>query len=166
MPALRKILDNAVEAVAGTLVVVISLAVLTSVLYRYVLMRSATWADELPSFLFIWVVFLGAALGVKRSAHFEISAFVGNLPPIWRSRLKYVTMLSEAIMALFLVVYGWRLVGLTIENRSPGLDIPMGYVYGSVPISGILMFLYLIPQFVTHLRSGNASEAESSGGGA
>ncbi len=162
MHVARTILDNAVEAVAGTLVGVIAMAVLLSVMYRYVLFRALTWADELPSFLFVWVVFLGAALGVKRGAHFEISAFVGGLPERWKLALRYLALISQAALALFLVVYGWELVELTKENRSPALDIPLAYVYGSVPVSGLLMLLYLVPQFVARLRGeGRSNEGGS-----
>ncbi len=158
MGVARKVLDNAVEAVAGTLVAVIAVAVLLSVMYRYVLFRALTWADELPSFLFIWVVFLGAALGVKRSAHFEISAFVGGLPQNWRATLNKVALITEAALALFLVVYGWELVDLTRENRSPALDIPLAFVYAAVPISGVLMILYLIPQLLSRRYAGGSDD--------
>lgn len=152
MNVARKVLDNTVEAVVGTLVAVISVSVLLSVIYRYVLSQALSWADELPSFLFLWVVFLGAALGVKRASHFEISAFVTALPASVRSTLKYVSMATQAALAAFLVIYGWELVDLTKDNRSPALDIPLAFVYVSVPISGVLMILYLIPQFLAHMR--------------
>ncbi len=158
MGVARKILDNAVEAVAGTLVAVIAVAVLLSVVYRYVLFRALTWADELPSFLFIWVVFLGAALGVKRGVHFEISAFVGGLPQNWRAALKKVALATETALALFLVIYGWELVELTRENRSPALDIPLAFVYAAVPLSGVLMILYLIPQFLARRHAGGSDD--------
>jgi len=150
----RKILDNAVEAVAGALVAAIAIAVFLSVVYRYLLFRALTWADELPSFLFIWMVFLGAALGVKRGAHFEISAFVGGLSAPWRRAFRYLALAAQVALALFLVVYGWELVELTAENHSPALDIPLAYVYAAVPLSGALMLLFLLPRIADLVRGG------------
>ncbi len=41
-----------------------------------------------------------------------------------------------------MVYGGWNAVTLTMGQISPSLGIPMGYVYLSVPVSGVLIIVY------------------------
>src|SRR3989442_8185908 len=63
------------------LMVVLSVDLMLGVFSRYVLVRTFTWYDEIARGCFVWVVFLGAAVGVRRGAHLPPHLFVGRLPP-------------------------------------------------------------------------------------
>ena len=39
-----------------------------------------TWYDEIARLLFVWIVFLGAAVGVKRAAHFRLHLVIDRFP--------------------------------------------------------------------------------------
>ncbi|OLC39418.1 MAG: hypothetical protein AUH81_01705 [Candidatus Rokubacteria bacterium 13_1_40CM_4_69_5] len=65
----RKILSHSVEAMCLVLMVVLSVDLMLGVFSRYVLVRTFTWYDEIARGCFVWVVFLGAAVGVRRGAH-------------------------------------------------------------------------------------------------
>jgi TRAP-type C4-dicarboxylate transport system permease small subunit len=56
--------------------------------------------------------------------------------------LVYTCVMLFAIFVM--VIGGFKLVDLTLRLNqiSPGLRIPMGYVYTVLPFSGILMILY------------------------
>ena len=54
---------------------------LLGVFSRYVLDRTFVWYDEVARACFIWLVFLGAAVAVKRGAHFGLHIVVDMLPP-------------------------------------------------------------------------------------
>jgi len=40
-----------------------------------------------------------------------------------------------------MIVHGWTLTQKTMVQRSSALHYPMGYVYASLPVSGLLMFI-------------------------
>ena len=50
--------------------------IILQVFYRYVLGSSLSWSEESARFLFIWVVMLGASMGVKEGFHVAVTLFV------------------------------------------------------------------------------------------
>jgi TRAP-type C4-dicarboxylate transport system permease small subunit len=65
---LLRALSQVVEGLLLLMMVVLCLDVFLGVFSRYVMARTFTWYDEIARLLFVWVVFLGAAVGVRRAA--------------------------------------------------------------------------------------------------
>ncbi|HEV8225530.1 MAG TPA: TRAP transporter small permease subunit, partial [Methylomirabilota bacterium] len=63
---------NCVEGLLLVMMVVLCADVFLGVFSRYVLRSTFTWYDEIARLLFVWIVFLGAAVGVRRSGHFRL----------------------------------------------------------------------------------------------
>ena len=76
---LRKVLSSGVEWICLALMVILSVDLMLGVFSRYVLASTFTWYDEIARACFVWVVFLGAAVGVKRGAHFRLHLLVDRL---------------------------------------------------------------------------------------
>jgi len=144
--ALKKInryLVTLETALAGGLLFVVFLVVLTQVLMRYLFGWPNPWSEELSRFCFIWLSMLGAALAVERKSHFGFDQVVRKLSPEkyrWVRRLAKVTV---AAVSALLIVSGLALVHLTGGQHSPALDVPMSWVYASVPVAGFLMLIHL-----------------------
>jgi TRAP-type C4-dicarboxylate transport system permease small subunit len=119
------------------LVVVTSLQVFT----RYVLNAPLTWTEELARMLFTWIVFLGAALLLKRGSHITIDILARSLAPGPRRWLLVVSHLITLTVVGILAVKGFRLVQITGASESPALGIPWVYVYAAFPIGMSLMAL-------------------------
>ena len=62
------------------LVVALAVVVFLQVFNRFVLKAPLAWSEDLAMLLFQWVVFLGAAIGVRRLRHFGIDLVVKKLP--------------------------------------------------------------------------------------
>src|SRR5437773_2768435 len=77
---LRAALENVVEGVCLLLMVALTLDLMLGVFSRYVLVRTFTWYDEIARICFVWVVFLGAAVGVRRHTHFRLHLLVDRVP--------------------------------------------------------------------------------------
>lgn len=139
--------------------IVINLMVLTTVtflqvLFRFVFQYPAFWTTEVVSFSFIFVVFLGAALAVKKNTHITVD-LVENLPI---SIQRVIFVIGQALILLFLVVltyYGWQHSMKAMTQLTPALQIPKGYVYLVAPFSSILMIYYLIRSY---FQSGGESK--------
>ena len=61
---LKRIVSNVVEWVCMVLMVVLSIDLFLGVFSRYVLAMTFTWYDEIARGCFVWLTFLGAAVGV------------------------------------------------------------------------------------------------------
>jgi TRAP-type C4-dicarboxylate transport system permease small subunit len=133
-------LVDAVCIVACAILVVVSFA---GVIFRYVLNDSLVWSEELARYLFIWIIFLGAAIGVRQGAHIALDIFVAGLPARIERGLLWIERVAIFVFALMILVPGRRLVEIGMSNLSPALEIPMGLVYAAPVVSALLMISYL-----------------------
>ena len=62
----------------GVMVVVVSV----QVLLRYALNSSLGFADELSRLTFVWSIFLGIPLGIRRGSHIGIEFLTARLPAV------------------------------------------------------------------------------------
>jgi TRAP-type C4-dicarboxylate transport system permease small subunit len=123
------------------------------VVTRYLFGYTPEWSEELARFLFVWVVFLGSALIMGESGHLAVQF----LPIKFKDRpfgifLEIVINLSAYIFIGILFWQGLRMARVMTFQMSPGMNIPMSYVYAVIPLSCVLMLLYVIRDSVKLAR--------------
>lgn len=141
-----------VEGALVLLTLALCIDVFVAVVLRYVFHMSLGFYDELARYLFVWMSFLGAAAGVKRHGHFGVSLVLNRLPARLRSAVGVLNTLGMMLFAGILVAKGLTMVRLSTRQLSPAMEIPVSYLYAPIPISGVLMILYLLPHLVRQLR--------------
>lgn len=130
--------------------------VIWQVISRYLLTTPSTVTDELARLLFIWVGLLGAAYAAGQKKHLSIDLLGNSLN---RSNLRKVKLLLEILTAFFamtvMIAGGGRLVVtvLATGQLTPALEIPMGWVYLVIPVSGVLIFYYSLVAIKSHTSS-------------
>ena len=102
--------------VAGTALVLISAVIPWAVYTRYVVNRAASWPEPTAVLLTIVLTFIGAAACYRRQLHMNVSFFVFLLPPLLHRIADLVAELLVGAMALFMLVYGAKLVEATWYN--------------------------------------------------
>ncbi len=147
------------EPVLVAILAVLVTVVLSNVIGRYLLGAGITWADEMARFLFVWLTFLGAVLGLARGAHIGMDMVVQALPALPARLLR---LLALGLMAVFLAIWGWyavELVQRSMTFRTPALGVPRGYVYSVAPVSAGLMLLVCLHQAWRVLRGQEGPDA-------
>jgi TRAP-type C4-dicarboxylate transport system permease small subunit len=139
---LKRILSNSVEWVCMALMVVLSVDLLLGVFSRYVLVRTFTWYDEIARVCFVWLTLLGAAVGVKRQAHFRLLIIVDRLSPQLRQSTVILLPLVVILFAGVLIQQGLVFLELGKLQQTPVMGMPKTWVYVAIPIGGALMILY------------------------
>lgn len=139
---LKRILGNGVEWVCLFLMVVLSVDLFLGVFSRYVLVRTFTWYDEIARGCFVWMIFLGAAVGVKRHAHFRLQLAVDRLPPRGQQTASVLGFLVVIGFACVLIQQGWIFVQLGRFQQTPVMGVPKSWIYAAIPVGGALMILY------------------------
>ncbi len=142
----RSALANVVEGALLVLMAVLCVDVFLGVFSRYVLVRTFTWYDEIARLVFVWMIFLGAAVAVKRGAHFRLHLLVDRFPARLHRLADVLTLLVVIAFGLLLVQQGLLLVQLGQFQQTPVMGLPKSYVYASMPIGGVLMIVYALPQ--------------------
>lgn len=145
-------LSQVVEGLLLVMMVVLCADVFLGVFSRYVMARTFTWYDEIARLLFVWIVFLGAAVGVRRAAHFRLHLVVDRFTPRLRRATELVGVLVLMGFGLLLIQQGWKLVELGQFQRTPVMGLSKQYVYASVPAGGALIILYSLPHLGRALR--------------
>ena len=128
---------------AGALPVVVA----ANVLARYTDWFHAFWAEDIARMLFTWIVFLGGAVAVKYDAHVRMGMFTDRLQgraAIWWGR---VIRASPLIVGFLLLVFGMRIVEISMFREMPSLQISVGYFMIIIPFSGALMIFYVVRGF-------------------
>jgi TRAP-type C4-dicarboxylate transport system permease small subunit len=150
---LRKVLDNGVEWLCLVLMAVLAFDLMLGVFSRYVLFSTFTWYDEIARACFVWVVFLGAAVGVKRGAHFGLHLLVDMLPESVRRLAAFVTPLVIITFSSVLVVQGLAFLEFGRFQQLPVMGISKIWIYAAMPVGGALMIIYSLQSLWRMVRS-------------
>lgn len=122
------------------------------------------WPLEITNWAMIWMVFIGAALGVKEVRHFNVDLFMGKTPsrPVYIA-LKAIYYVFVGFVTLTFIFFGYAfLVKWAMIQTSEILSLNLGYLYVSVPVTGFLWLLFLIEDFYKDffVKSGDATGEE------
>ena len=139
---LRRAAANCVEGLLLVMMVALCVDVFLGVFSRYVLRSTFTWYDEIARLLFVWVVFLGAAVGVRRSGHFRLHLVIDRFPPDLRRAAETFGVLAIMLFGAVMIQQGWKLVELGEFQQTPVMGLSKRYVYLSMPTGGALIILY------------------------
>ncbi len=126
---------------------VLVIDVLWQVISRYVLNSPSSFTDELAGYLLIWVSLLGASYVSGKQEHLAIDILLQKSNP---KRQRILKIIIQAVILGFsgsvLVIGGAWLVytRFYLEVKSAALELPLGYVYIILPLSGLIIIFYSI----------------------
>jgi C4-dicarboxylate transporter DctM subunit len=169
---IRKLYDNLEELLGSILLVAVCVVATIRVASRYAhhlgdnsfahaLSSASSWSVELSTYLFIWMVFIGASLALKKGEHFAVEVLVDKLPRRFAARIESLSLVLVALFSLLLVVYGGLQAIRAWHTVTPALEIPRSIPYAAVPFGGALMLLRSL-QMLAGRRSADGEEAASS----
>ncbi len=125
---------------------------------RFILKNPSSFTEELAGFLLVWIGLLGASYALYTRAHLGIDVLTAKLSGFRKRMVEVLIYLVIIIFSFFvLVIGGFKLVKLTftLNQISPSLGIPIGYVYLVLPLTGILMIYYSLYFIYLVLRREN-----------
>ncbi len=140
-------IDLVLARILAILMVLMVVDVTWQVVTRFLLSQPSSFTEEIARFLLIWIGVLGAAYAYRKRAHLGLDLLTSKMPPAARRRADVVANLCCFGFAASVMVFGGiKLVALTLELRqtSAALQIPIGYIYTVIPISGVLICLYAL----------------------
>ena len=146
---------DAVAIRAATLILAgMVLLVAAQVLFRYLLDRPITWSEELATYLFAWLIFLGATVSIRRQDAPTLRVIVDHLPAGVALVLRDTADLLALVISSALVWQGGVAALDLMAQRSPAMQIPMGLPELIMPLA--------MAGFVLHYASRVARRFEAS----
>ncbi len=141
---LNRIIETFLVVIFGLLVI----DVVWQVVSRYVVGQSSSFTEEFARFSLIWLTVLGAAyINGSKEGHLSMDFLLSKLPLEKRKKRQKIIQMIMALFALIvMIIGGGNLVytTLTLGQTSSALQVPLGYVYAIVPISGVMIIFFSI----------------------
>lgn len=135
----------------GAILALMTLAVFGAVLLRWIGL-ALDGIDEVPRYLFVWLVMIGAAAAMHRGQHTVLEYFRDRLSRRNRAWTALVTHGAGMILFLSFIKTSLVLVPNAQLQTSAGLGLPLGYVYAAMPVGAALIILPMAWRFVAALR--------------
>lgn len=120
--------------------ITMTLIVCANIFARSVFNASFSWSEEVARFLMIWAALCGAAMAVRRGAHFRM-----DLSTQFGVSLKWLAQLPACAavgIGMLLFWQGLILVELASMQLATATQIPMSVPYLCLPVSGFLMVIF------------------------
>lgn len=139
---MRVLLERLEEGLIASLLSLMTLITFSQVIARYVFNYSFVWALELNTYLFAWLIFLGASYGVRVGSHIGVDALVAHLPPLRARQVGAVAALACMAYAGIVFYGGWIYVAKMYEIgiEAQDLPIPQWVPRTVLPIAFALLF--------------------------
>lgn len=155
MSVIRQNMFSKIEGyVSATFLAGMTVIIAVQVFRRYVLQSSLDWSEELARYLFIWSVYVGCSYATQKDRHLEVTIARSMFGP---TVAKYVTIAAYICTILFCIcmaVWGTQMV-LFLEStgqKTPALEVPMSWVYLSLPIGLGLMAIRTFQRILAIFR--------------
>src|SRR5882672_5635621 len=112
------------------------------------------WLQEATSTLFIYAIFIGAAVATRRNDHLYLTAVSEAMHGTPRLIVEIMIRVVVLAVAGVLIYYGYinYLRGFG-SFRLPS-NTPIASLYAAIPLSGVLIALFTVEQLVNGIRNG------------
>lgn len=138
---IKNILDafcNGLRVLLGLLVASLAIPVTMQVLARYTgIIPVYLWTEELATFIFVWVVMIGATIAVWDGNHFDVRVFPDARSPLGKLLQDGIVLVLITAFALIFAWYGIEYTEFGAKQNSVMMRANMMITYISVPLAGL-----------------------------
>ncbi len=109
------------------------------------------WTEEMARFLFVWMVMIGAMVGVRESAHFDVDLWPRGSPRL-TAAVNLISRFAVLIFALTFVFAGWEFTQFGWNRISELAELPLWMIHVAWPLTGVVWIIFLGEQVLDDLR--------------
>jgi TRAP-type transport system small permease protein len=147
--AYAKVLEFLLAACVGILIFPVTLQIIS----RYTaLIPSYIWTEEMARFLFVWTIMIGAMLGVRESAHFEVDVW----PSLSRRSEAMVRVLARLGILALAFVFIWSGIEFTRfawHRTSELAELPLWLIHIAWPVAGFTWLVFAGEQVIDEFKT-------------
>ncbi|GFE66085.1 hypothetical protein KIN_31590 [Litoreibacter roseus] len=125
---------------------------------RYVLNNTPTWVEQLSLVLICYIVFLGAAAGVRENTHLKVSFICQAMPAKVQWVLRLAVDLAVCAFGVVMFFACLELMAFGWDTKLPMLQVPESVRTLPVAICGALICLFAAARVLGRLERKEASE--------
>jgi len=159
LQALLDRLSRLFSAVMVLFLAVMVVLVFGNVVLRYGFNSGITLSEELSRWLFVWMTFLGALVGLHTHHHLGTDALVARLPLAGRKICLAASHVLMLALCWLMLRGSWQQMVINIGTTSAVMEVSMAWFYASGVFFAVFALLYVLNDF-WKLVSGRLSESE------
>jgi len=137
-------LEKTLKVIINICLFVMTLVVTIQILSRYIFSAPLGWSEEVTRYLFIYMVFLSASVGIRTHLHIGVDILTDYLSSNSKKLLELIVNIIIVLFLLIVTYYGSILSIINMNQLSPSLGMPIGLFYAAIPIGSILGILFTI----------------------
>lgn len=146
-------LERGLMVLCAFLLLGFTLVELADVTFR-TLGRPWLTAAEFASGFFVWGVFLGMGVAVRRDQHFRLTAVSQSLRGIKRKLIETVNRLVILGVAICMMVFGYKNYLASFGTFLMPSITPIAVLTAAIPVAGGLISLFVIEELINGWRRG------------
>ena len=133
----------------GVLVFPVSLQIFS----RYTeLIPSYIWTEEMARFLFIWMIMIGAMLGIREGTHFEVDVWP-QMGARAQAALNLVVGVAVLVLAFVFVWAGIEFTRFAWNRISELAELPLWLIHVAWPLTGATWLVFQGEKMVDNYRT-------------
>ena len=131
-------------ALLALTVVVLLIPVSLQIFSRFTeLIPRYMWTEEMSRFFFVWMVMLGATVGVREGMHFDVDVWT-NLSARSTRILKWTSKLFVLSFAGVVLYWGIEFTRFGWNQNSELADLPMWQIFIAWPLAGFFWIAFVL----------------------
>ena len=152
MKIIDKYLTLFVRGIIGIALLVLFLVSFSVIIGRVFFGASMGWSQDVIRLCFTYVIYFGAAYCVREKGHLNVDFLLGMMKPKLRQTVEVIINLVLLAFFAFIVYFGFQFSATGASQKSPYLMLPMTWYYYGVPVSGAMMFFYMLKQLIEEAK--------------
>ena len=152
MKIIDKYLTLLVRGIIGIALLVLFLVSFSVIIGRVFFGASMGWSQDVIRLCFTYVIYFGAAYCVREKGHLNVVFLLGMMKPRLRQTVEFIINLVLLAFFAFIVYFGFQFAATGASQKSPYLMLPMTWYYYGVPVSGAMMFFYMLKQLIEEAK--------------
>lgn len=152
MKIIDKYLTLLVRGIIGIALLVLFLVSFSVIIGRVFFGASMGWSQDVIRLCFTYVIYFGAAYCVREKGHLNVDFLLGMMKPKLRQTVEFIINLVLLAFFAFIVYFGFQFSATGASQKSPYLMLPMTWYYYCVPVSGAMMFFYMLKQLIEEAK--------------
>ena len=146
------VIRRSVEVLVVLLFSVLTIAVFTQVVARYVFNSPPAWTEELARFCQVWIILLTTSICIRKGSHLAVDYLGPSLTPRLRTAPAVFSGILIVAYSAVVTVWGVQLMAVGSMQVSPAMQINMALVYAVFPLAGLLMVIEATLSTANHFR--------------
>lgn len=159
MEKIKKILhflDNNLELIFGSLFLALMVIfTFSNIAMRLILRSTLPWFQELPRYLFVWMVFIAASAAVKYKSHIRITFLQTILKENAAHIMEIFSYLCNGVFGGILAYYAFPMIRSFSDANMTASSMPwfkMSWLYMVMPVGMVLFVLRNIQGIAEEVR--------------